>query len=112
MRRCADEDAIYAYFDSRGLSAVAPADFRIVQIDQPLGSLVQNSIGHWPVGTRPFHPLAARAGRVVYRTHRFRSICSSARQGRSRFLRDFLTLSTKEGNTSVQSAFPQVCTTW
>jgi hypothetical protein len=98
--RCADNDAIYAYFDSRDSSAAPPPDFRVVQIEQPLGSLVQNwiapfadgfgrqlvsaqlaqgftvirdrngsldyGVGHWSVGTRPFHPLGARGGRVVY----------------------------------------------
>jgi hypothetical protein len=39
--RCADDAAIYAYFDTRTLSR---PDFRIMQIEQPVANLVQNWI--------------------------------------------------------------------
>jgi hypothetical protein len=39
--RCASDDAIYAYFDTR---AISPPDFRILQIEQPVANLVQNWI--------------------------------------------------------------------
>lgn len=39
--KCADDAAIYAYFDAR---AVSPPDFRVVQIEQPVANLVQNWI--------------------------------------------------------------------
>ncbi|HXX69405.1 MAG TPA: hypothetical protein VEK07_19625 [Polyangiaceae bacterium] len=39
--KCAEDDGIYAYFDSR---AVSPPDFRILQIEQPVANLVQNWI--------------------------------------------------------------------
>lgn len=39
--RCADDDTIYAYFDTRAVSA---PDFRVVQIEQPVANLVQGWI--------------------------------------------------------------------
>jgi hypothetical protein len=39
--KCAEDDAIYAYFDPR---AVAPPDFRVAQIEQPVANLMQNWI--------------------------------------------------------------------
>jgi hypothetical protein len=39
--RCATDNSIYAYFDTR---TVSPPDFRIVQIEQPMANLVQNWI--------------------------------------------------------------------
>jgi hypothetical protein len=39
--RCADDNAIYAYFDTR---TVSPPDFHIVQIEQPVANLVQGWI--------------------------------------------------------------------
>jgi hypothetical protein len=39
--RCADDNAIYAYFDTR---TVSRPDFRILQIEQPVGNLMQNWI--------------------------------------------------------------------
>src|SRR5579884_182381 len=39
--RCADDNAIYAYFDTR---TVSPPDYRIAQIEQPVANLVQNWI--------------------------------------------------------------------
>jgi hypothetical protein len=39
--RCADDNSIYAYFDTR---SVSPPDFRVVQIEQPMANLVQDWI--------------------------------------------------------------------
>jgi hypothetical protein len=39
--RCADDNAIYAYFDTR---TVSRPDFRILQIEQPVANLMQNWI--------------------------------------------------------------------
>jgi hypothetical protein len=39
--RCADDDSVYAYFDTR---VVSPPDFRVLQIEQPVANLVQNWI--------------------------------------------------------------------
>src|SRR5260370_26893455 len=39
--KCADDNSIYAYFDSR---TVSPPDFRVTQIEQPVANLVQNWI--------------------------------------------------------------------
>jgi hypothetical protein len=39
--KCAEDDAIYAYFDTR---TVSPPDFRVAQIEQPVANLVQNWI--------------------------------------------------------------------
>ncbi len=88
--KCADDNSIYAYFDTR---TVSPPDFRLGQIEQPVANLVQNwiapiaiavgqqmvsgqlaqgftviedeggsidfSMGHVPVGQRPFHPVGS-----------------------------------------------------
>jgi hypothetical protein len=84
--KCAEDNAIFAYFDTRSVSA---PDFRIGQIEQPGANLVQNwiapfadsfgkqmvsgqlsqgftviqepagvdfTVGHLPLGQRPFHP--------------------------------------------------------
>ena len=85
--KCAEDNAIFAYFDTR---TVSPPDFRVLQIEQPGANLVQNwispfadnfgrqmvagqlalgftvieesggsvdfSVGHLPIGQRPFHP--------------------------------------------------------
>jgi hypothetical protein len=96
--KCADDNAIYAYFDTRSVSS---PDFRVGQIEQPVANLMQNwiapfadtfgqqmvsgqlgqgftviqetngsvdfSIGHLPVGQRPFHPYDVHgANRVTY----------------------------------------------
>ncbi len=50
--KCADDNAIYAYFDTR---AVSPPDFRLSQIEQPVANLVQNWIA----------PIAATVGRQM-----------------------------------------------
>ncbi|MGD0674211.1 MAG: hypothetical protein ABSC94_02255 [Polyangiaceae bacterium] len=39
--KCAEDDAIFAYFDTR---EVSPPDFRVIQIEQPVANLVQNWI--------------------------------------------------------------------
>ncbi len=39
--KCADDNSIYAYFDTRSAS---PPNFRILQIEQPVANLVQNWI--------------------------------------------------------------------
>jgi len=39
--KCADDNSIYAYFDTR---TVSPPSFRVVQIEQPVANLVQNWI--------------------------------------------------------------------
>jgi hypothetical protein len=39
--KCADDNAIYAYFDTR---SVSPPSFRVVAIEQPVANLVQNWI--------------------------------------------------------------------
>jgi hypothetical protein len=39
--KCADDDSIYAYFDTR---LVSPPDFRVLGIEQPVANLVQNWI--------------------------------------------------------------------
>jgi hypothetical protein len=39
--RCADDNSIYAYFDTR---SVSPPDFHILQIEQPVANLVQGWI--------------------------------------------------------------------
>jgi hypothetical protein len=96
--KCADDNAIYAYFDTRTVSA---PDFRVAQIEQPVANLMQNwitpfadsfgqqmvsgqltqgftviqetggsvdfSVGHLPVGQRPFHPYDMHgASRLTY----------------------------------------------
>jgi hypothetical protein len=95
--KCAEDNAIFAYFDTRTAS---PPDFRVLQIEQPGASLVQNwiapfadnfgrqmvsgqlaqgftviedpsgvdfSVGHLPVGQRPFHPYQVHgANQVTY----------------------------------------------
>jgi hypothetical protein len=96
--KCAEDNAIYAYFDTRTVSA---PDFRVAQIEQPVANLMQNwiapfadsfgkqmvsgqltqgftviqeangsvdfSIGHLPLGQRPFHPYDLHGqNRVTY----------------------------------------------
>jgi hypothetical protein len=96
--KCADDNAIYAYFDTR---AVSPPNFALGQIELPGANLVQNwiapiaatvgqqmvsgqlsqgftviqyddgstdfSIGHLPIGQRPFHPLSVHGSdRITY----------------------------------------------
>jgi hypothetical protein len=97
--KCADDNSIYAYFDTR---TVSPPDFRMVQVEQPLAKLAQDwgwggiadnfgrqmlsgqlgqgftviqdtggstdfSIGHLPLGQRPFHPYDMHgSNRVTY----------------------------------------------
>jgi hypothetical protein len=39
--KCGDDDSIYAYFDPR---TVAPPDFRVIQLEQPVASVMQNWI--------------------------------------------------------------------
>ncbi|MDP9037410.1 MAG: hypothetical protein M3O50_21645 [Myxococcota bacterium] len=39
--KCAEDSAIYAYFDTR---SVSPPDFRLVQIEQPVANLVQTVV--------------------------------------------------------------------
>jgi hypothetical protein len=39
--RCADDNSIFAYFDTR---QVSPPDFRVLQIEQPVANLMQNWI--------------------------------------------------------------------
>jgi hypothetical protein len=39
--KCADDNSIYAYFDTRNVS---PPNFRVAQIEQPVANLVQNWI--------------------------------------------------------------------
>jgi len=39
--KCAEDNSVYAYFDTR---TVSPPDFRILQIEQPVANLVQNWI--------------------------------------------------------------------
>lgn len=85
--KCAEDNSIYAYFDTR---SVTPPDFRVLQIEQPVANLMQNwiapfadnfgqqmvsgqlaqgftviqdsggstdfTVGHLPLGQRPFHP--------------------------------------------------------
>jgi hypothetical protein len=94
--KCADDNSIYAYFDTR---KVSPPDFRVGQIEQPGANLVQGwiapfadsfgqqmvagqlgqgftviqntdgstdfSMGHLPLGQRPFHPYQARGNNRV-----------------------------------------------
>jgi hypothetical protein len=97
--KCADDASIYAYFDTR--SAVAPPEFALNQIEQPMANLVQGwikpfadsfgqqmvsgqlgqgftviqdtsgstdfTVGHLPLGQRPFHPIDAHgSSRVTY----------------------------------------------
>jgi hypothetical protein len=40
--RCADDNAIYAYFDPRAISA---PNFHVLQIEQPIANLMQNWVG-------------------------------------------------------------------
>jgi hypothetical protein len=96
--KCAEDNAIYAYFDTRSVSA---PDFRVGVIEQPVANLMQNwispfadsfgqqmvsgqlaqgftviqdtsgsadfSVGHLPLGQRPFHPYNQHGGsRVTY----------------------------------------------
>jgi hypothetical protein len=96
--KCADDNAIFAYFDTRSVST---PDFRLAQIEQPGANLVQNwiapyannfgqqmvggqlgqgftviqenngstdfTVGHLPLGQRPFHPYQAHgSNRVTY----------------------------------------------
>lgn len=96
--KCAEDNAIYAYFDTRSVSA---PDFRVGVIEQPVANLMQNwispfadsfgqqmvsgqlsqgftvvmdsggstdfSVGHLPLGQRPFHPYDQHGGsRATY----------------------------------------------
>jgi hypothetical protein len=96
--KCADDNAIFAYFDTRTVSS---PDFRVAVIEQPVANLMQNwitpfadsfgqqmvsgqltqgftviqdsggsvdfSVGHLPLGQRPFHPYDVHGGgRVTY----------------------------------------------
>ena len=93
--KCAADNAIFAYFDTR---TVSPPDFRVGQIEQTGANLVQNwigpfadnfgrqmvsgqlalgftviqepsgvdfSIGHLPLGQRPFHPYQVHGSNQV-----------------------------------------------
>ena len=48
--KCAEDNSIYAYFDTRSAS---PPNFRLVQIEQPVANLVQNWISPFADIVRP-----------------------------------------------------------